>query len=98
MLTLRLEDLALCLGIGLCIVLTGCATGGRTEDEPYEQIASYVPSVVSDREVEEFFSTHKIPFVADGSRYYVVRVPRSQAKRAADLLRQSTLAERMTFY
>jgi hypothetical protein len=98
MLALRLADLALCLGIAFCIVLTGCATGGGTEDEPYEPIGSYVPSVVSDQEVQEFFSAHKIPFVADGSRCYQIRVPRSQAKRAANLLKECPLAERMTIY
>jgi hypothetical protein len=91
-------DLALFLGTGLCLAVTSCTTVVDPEQEPMVAIGSYIPSIVPDREVEEFFSLHKIPFIADGSRAYQVQVPRSDAKRAINLLKQSGFGKRMTIY
>jgi hypothetical protein len=98
MFTSNFGDSALFLGIALCVGATSCATGVGPENEPYVPIGSYIPAILGNREVEEFFSRHKIPFIADGSRAYQVRVPHSEAKRAIELLKKSDLGRRMTIY
>jgi hypothetical protein len=91
-------NLVLFLSTALCVGVASCTTGIDPEHEPMVAIGSYIPSIVPNRELEEFFSLHKIPFIADGSRAYQVRVPQSEAKRAINLLKESGFGNRMTIY
>jgi hypothetical protein len=87
----------MCMGI-LSIVLSGCKTMPKPESTYYQPIAWFVPNALNSEQLENYLMSNHIECAISGSRSFQVEVPRSMARKATDLLRNSEFGSKLSFY